>query len=63
MVPGYFFPGGYTSVSCSIMVFYCEDEQNYSILLCAKKYFKTTVLSDLIYERKVQFGGGRIFCV
>lgn len=42
-----FSPGGYTSVSCYTMFFfYCEDEQNYSILLCAKKYFKMTVLSE-----------------
>lgn len=63
MVPGYFFQVVIHLSAALLCFFYCEDEQNYSILLCAKKYFKTTVLSDLIYERKVQFGGGRIFCV
>lgn len=29
-----------------LFVSYCEDEQNYSVLLCAKKYFKMTVLCE-----------------
>lgn len=29
-----------------LFVSYCEDGQNYSVLLCAKKYFKMTVLCE-----------------
>lgn len=59
-----FFLGGYTSVSCSIMFLIARMNRMPQFFSVLKSILRQQVfLSDLIYERKVQFGDERMFCV